>query len=97
MSVKQAINEKLQSCVATYLRCGGTVNMQNLKKCFIAESVSEKIKIGEYFAKLQARTLLSRALSSSFSSVVARLRQVTDIIIMNREGHNSTGHGRFNH
>jgi len=40
---------------------------------FIAESVSEKeIKIGEYLAKLQARTWLTRALSSSFSSVLAR-------------------------
>ena len=32
----------------------------------------KKITIGEYFAKLPARTWLSRALSSSFSNVVAR-------------------------
>jgi len=28
MSAKQAINDKLQSSVATYLRCGGVVNNQ---------------------------------------------------------------------
>jgi len=37
MSAKQAINDKFQSSVATYLRCGGIVNNQR----FIAESVSE--------------------------------------------------------
>jgi len=39
--------------------------------------VSEKkIKIGEYPAKLQARTRLSRALSSSFSSMLKKARKV---------------------
>jgi len=38
---------------------------------FIAESVSEKNKIGEYLAKLQSKTWLSRALSTSFSIVLA--------------------------
>jgi len=28
MSAKQAINDKLQGYVATYLRCGGVVNNQ---------------------------------------------------------------------
>ena len=28
MSAKQAINDKLQGSVATYLRCGGVVNNQ---------------------------------------------------------------------
>ena len=28
MSAKQAINDKLQGSVATYLRCGGVVNKQ---------------------------------------------------------------------
>jgi len=37
---KQAINDKLQGSVATYIRCGEGVNNQ-IKK-FIAESVSEK-------------------------------------------------------
>jgi len=32
----------------------------------------KKIKIGEYLAKLQAQMWLSRALSSIFSSVLAR-------------------------
>jgi len=53
MSAKHAINDKLQSSVATYLRCGGVVNNQII---FFAESVSEFFKIGTYFAKLQART-----------------------------------------
>jgi len=29
LSAKQAINDKLQGSVATYIRCGGTVNIQN--------------------------------------------------------------------
>ena len=62
MSAKHAINDKLQGSVATYLRCGEVVNNQ-IKKMFIAESVSENLfLIGEYLAKLQARTRLSRAL-----------------------------------
>ena len=32
MSAKQAINEKLEGSVATYLRCGWVVNNQNLVK-----------------------------------------------------------------
>ena len=40
MSAKQAINDKLQGSVATYLRCGGVIN--NQIKRFTAESVSEK-------------------------------------------------------
>ena len=40
VSAKQAIKDKLQGSVATYLRCGGVYNNQ-IKKRFIAESVSE--------------------------------------------------------
>jgi len=59
-SAKHAINDKLQGSVATYLRRGQVVNNQ-IKKGF--ESVSEEnFKISEYFAKLQARTWLFRAL-----------------------------------
>jgi len=32
MSAKQAINDKLQGSVATYLRCGGVVNNNQIKK-----------------------------------------------------------------
>ena len=39
MSTKQAINDKLQGSVATYLRCGGLLIIK-LKR-FIAECVSE--------------------------------------------------------
>jgi len=56
MLAEQAINDKLQGSVPGYLRCGGVVNNQKLKR-FIADSENEKkIKIGEYLAKLQART-----------------------------------------
>ena len=40
MSAKHAINDKLQGSVATCLSCGEVVNNQ-IKKMFIAESVSE--------------------------------------------------------
>ena len=54
MSAKQAINDKLQGSVATYFRCGGVVNNQIKKGLFLSES--KKNKIGEYLAKLQAKT-----------------------------------------
>jgi len=54
MTAKQAINHKLQGRVATYLRCDGVVNNQ-IKKGLLL-SLCEKNKIGEYLAKLQART-----------------------------------------
>jgi len=63
MSAKQAINDKLQGGVATYLRCGGVVNNQIKKSLLLSVTVSKEIcKIGEYLAKLQARTWLCRAI-----------------------------------
>jgi len=53
MSAKQAINDKLQGSVATYLRCGGVVNNQIKKRLLLSVRV-KKIKIGEYLVKLQA-------------------------------------------
>jgi len=53
MSAKQAINDKLQSSVAAYLRCGEVFGNQ-IKKVYW-KSVSEIFLIGEYLAKLQAR------------------------------------------
>jgi len=61
---KQAINDKLQSNVATYLRCGWVVNSQ-IKKALFVESVSEFFLIGEHLAKLQARAWLSHALCAT--------------------------------
>ena len=55
MSAKQAINDKLQDSVAAYLGCGGVVNNQ-IKKGLLLSPKSKKIKIGEYLAKLPART-----------------------------------------
>jgi len=62
--------------VATYLRCGGVVNSQIKKGLLLSLSV-KKIKIGKYWAKLQTRTGLYRALFSSFSSAVARCTNCT--------------------
>ena len=47
MSAKQAINDKFQGSVATYLRCGGVVNNQ-IKKGLLTSLSLKKIKIGEY-------------------------------------------------
>ena len=41
MLAEQAINDKLQGSVPGYLRCGGVVNDQKLKR-FIADSENEK-------------------------------------------------------
>jgi len=43
MSAKQAINDKLQGSVATYLRCGGVVNNQ-IKKRLLLSLWVKKIK-----------------------------------------------------
>ena len=53
ISANQAINDKLQGSVATYLRCGGVVNNQ-IKKGLLLRV--KKNLIGEYLAKLPART-----------------------------------------
>ena len=60
ISEKQAINDKLQGTVATYLRRGGVVNNQ-IKKGLLL-SLWQIFLIGEYMAKLQARVCLSHAL-----------------------------------
>jgi len=58
---KQAIKDKLQGSVATYVRCGGLPISKFKKKLLLSLSV-KKFKISEYLAKLKARTWLSRAL-----------------------------------
>jgi len=59
---KQAINRKLQGSVAAYLKCGGVVNNQINKNLLLSLPMKKIFKIGEYLAKLQARTWLSHAL-----------------------------------
>jgi len=44
MSPKQAINNKLQCSVATYLRCGGVVN-QSKKDLLLRLRVKTKLKL----------------------------------------------------
>jgi len=58
---KQAINDKLQGSIGTYLKSGGVVNNQIKKGLLVSLSV-KKNKINEYLAKLQAIRWLSRAL-----------------------------------
>ena len=40
MSAKQAVNDKLQGSVATYLRCGGVVNKQIKKGLLLSLRVN---------------------------------------------------------
>jgi len=68
-------------------RCGGVVNNQ-LQKGLLLSLPVKNFLIGEYLAKLQARTWLSRALSSSFSSVLARRILDAAYICTNRPTHN---------
>ena len=73
MPTKQAIYDKLQGSVATYLRYGGVVN-DHIKKGL---RVEKKIKIGEYLAKLQARAWLSHALCAPGQHTAKRRRKCT--------------------
>jgi len=43
MSAKQAMNDKLEGSVATYLRCGGVVNNQ-IKRGLLLNLKSESVK-----------------------------------------------------
>ena len=56
MSAKQAINDKLQGSVATYLRCGGVVNNQIKKGLLLSLRVKLFLNRCEYLAKLPGRT-----------------------------------------
>jgi len=58
---KQAIDDKLQCSVATYLRYGGVVDKQ-IKKGLLLSLPADFFYISEYLAKLQTRTWLSCAL-----------------------------------
>ena len=58
MSAKEAINNKLQGSVATYLRCGGVVNNQIKKGLLLSLRVSKCLKLVNIWQSynLQART-----------------------------------------
>jgi len=45
MSAKQAINDKLQGSVATYLRCGGVVNNRIKKGLLLSVRVKINLKL----------------------------------------------------
>jgi len=59
MSAKQAIDDKLQGSVGTYLTCGGVVNNEIKKGLLTRVTMKKKIKISEYLEKLQSRVWLS--------------------------------------
>ena len=44
MSAKQAIDDKLQRSVATYLRCGGAINSQIKKGLLLSLLVKKNLK-----------------------------------------------------
>ena len=44
MSAKQAINDKLQGSIATYLRCGGVVTKLRKVYCWVCDWKKIKIK-----------------------------------------------------
>jgi len=74
---KQAINDKLQGTVVTYLRCGelSITKLRNLY-CWVSQW---KLFFNRWIlAKLQARTLLSHALSLYFSSVLTGAHSAWD-------------------
>jgi len=56
MSAKQAINDKLQCSVATYLRCGGVVNNQIKTGLLLSPRAKNNLKSVNILEKLQART-----------------------------------------
>ena len=61
---KQAINDKVQGSVATYLRRGG-LSIITLRKVYCWVFEWKIFKIGEYLTKLQPRRWLSHALCVS--------------------------------
>jgi len=74
MSVrKQAINDKLQGSVATYLKCGGGDNNQIKKGLLLRLSVKNYVKsVNIWQSYKQERGCLVHFLRSSFCSMVAK-------------------------
>ena len=58
MSAKQAINDKLQGSIATYLRYGRVVNKQIKKGLLLSVWEKKIIKIGEYLAKVTSNSVV---------------------------------------
>jgi len=76
MSAKQAINDKLQSSVAAYLRYGGVVDNQINKGLLLSVRVKMFLN-GEYLANLQARAWLSYAHFAPGQHIAKRRRKCT--------------------
>jgi len=70
MSAKQAINDKSQGSIATYVRCGGVVNL--IKKGLLLRLSEKKLKsVNIWQSYKQERDCLVHFLRL-FSSVLAR-------------------------
>jgi len=71
------IIDKLQGTVVTYLRCGGVVNNQ-IKSSFLFNLPEKKtLKSVNIWLNYGQKRGLCHALSSTFSSVVARRKKCT--------------------
>jgi len=58
MSAKQAINDKLQGSVATYLRCGGVVNNQIKKGLLLSLPSASEIFYRRIFGKVTSKNVI---------------------------------------
>jgi len=74
MSAKQAINDKLQGSVATYLKCDGVINKQIKKDLLLSVRVNVFLN-RRIFEKLQARAWLSHALCTPGQHTAERGRK----------------------
>jgi len=65
MSAKEAINDKLQGSVATYLRCGGVVNNQIKKGLLLSLSVKFFLNL-RIFGKVTSKNVIVSCTFSVF-------------------------------
>ena len=72
LSAKQAINDKLQGSVVTHLRYDGVVNNQIKKGLLRSLRVKKVLKSENIWQITSKNIILSRALSPSFRSVLAK-------------------------
>ena len=90
MSAKQAINDKLQGSVATYLSCGGVVNNQIKKGFFLSlsefftsvniwRSYKQECDCFVHFLRLFVDVLAERASATCVSGFVGQAAKDSEI------------------
>ena len=72
MSAKQTTNDKLQSSVATYIRCGGVVNKQIKKGLLLSVRVKCIFLNRRIFGKVTSKNVIVSCTFSVFSNVFAK-------------------------